>query len=183
MSDKQNAEGQDLNLFYDTVLKLVNIAGELVNEKISQNKVTEIKSCEIDFVTETDQEVEKLLIDGLSNAFPDHKFIGEESVSSGTPCSFTDAPTWIIDPIDGTMNFIHSFPHSCISIALFINKVAEIAIIYNPMLKQQFTARRGNGAFLNGKPIKVSGKTSLSEALLMLEFGTSRDPEKVEGHD
>lgn len=134
--------------------------------------------CDIDLVTETDQAVEKLLIDGLSKHFINHKFIGEESVSEGSQCTLTDDPTWIIDPIDGTMNFVHSFPHSCISLALFIKQEPEIAIIYNPVIKQLFTARRGKGAFLNDQQILVSNKTSLSESLIMMEFGTSRDPEK-----
>lgn len=68
----------------------------------------------------------------------------------------TDAPTWIIDPIDGTTNFVHSFPHTCISIALAVDKELEIGIVYNPILEQLFTARRGHGAFLNEKPIKSS---------------------------
>lgn len=68
----------------------------------------------------------------------------------------TNAPTWIIDPIDGTTNFVHSFPHTCISVALVVNKTLEIGIVYNPVLKQLFTARRGKGAFLNGKPIRSS---------------------------
>lgn len=119
-----------------------------------------------------------MLIDGLSKAFPDHKFIGEETVSSGAQCDFTDAPTWIIDPVDGTMNFVHSFPHSCISIALFINKLPVIGIIYNPMLDQLFTARKGKGAYLNGQKITVSGTKALADALIMMEFGTSRDPER-----
>lgn len=140
----------------------------------------ETKSCDIDFVTETDQEVEKLLIDNLSKEFPDHLFIGEESVANGAQCNFTDKPTWIIDPIDGTMNFVHSFPHSCISIALFINKEPEIGIVYNPVLEQLFTARRGKGAFLNGKRIHVSGTNKLGDALIMMEFGTNRDPQKLE---
>ncbi|XP_018336067.1 inositol monophosphatase 1 [Agrilus planipennis] len=166
--------------FYNTVLNLTKQAGKLIRERISQlNKNVETKSCEIDFVTETDQEVEKLLIDGLKQAFPDHQFIGEESVSSGEQCNLTEIPTWIIDPVDGTMNFVHGFPHSCISIALFIDRQPEIGIIYNPMLEQLFTARKGEGAFLNGKPIKVSQQQNLSNSLVMLENGTSRDSEKL----
>lgn len=68
----------------------------------------------------------------------------------------TDDPTWIIDPIDGTTNFVHHFPHTCISLALLVNKKAEIGIIYNPLMRQFFFARRHCGAFLNGKPIKTS---------------------------
>lgn len=163
------------------------------------------KSSDIDLVTETDQEVEKLLINGLSSKFPSHKwvwranggetferpltiiqfviymirFIGEEECGEGKKAELTDAPTWIIDPVDGTLNFVHSFPHSCISIALVINKTTEIGIILNPLVRQLFTARRGQGAFYNGNRIQVSGQKELSKSLVMAELGTSRDPEKL----
>lgn len=84
------------------------------------------------------------------------RFIGEESTAAGEKCVLTDAPTWIIDPVDGTMNFVHGFPCVCISVALYVEKVPEIGIIYNPVLEQLFTARRGQGAFLNGDKIQAS---------------------------
>lgn len=74
---------------------------------------------------------------------------------------------------------MHSFPHSCISIALLINKTTEIGIILNPLVRQLFTARRGQGAYYNGRRIQVSGQTELSKSLIMAELGTSRDPEKL----
>lgn len=87
------------------------------------------------------------------------RFIGEESTSeTNHRVELTDAPTWIIDPVDGTMNFVHAMPHTCISIALYVNKVPEIGIVYNPVLEQFFSARRGQGAFHNGAPIRVSGE-------------------------
>lgn len=107
-------------------------------------------------------------------------FIGEESTSEGTKAVLSDSPTWIIDPVDGTMNFVHSFPHSCISIALLVNKVPEIAIIFNPVLKQLFTARRGQGTFYNGEKIHVSDQTDIAKALVISEFGTNRDAKKLE---
>lgn len=139
----------------------------------------ETKGSDIDFVTQYDTKIEKMLIDSICAEFPNHCFIGEESAGGANRCPLTDAPTWIIDPIDGTLNFVHSFPHSCISIALFIKSEPQIGIVYNPILEQMFTARKGKGAFLNGKPIKVSGQTQLSKALLMVEGGTSRDPAKM----
>lgn len=107
------------------------------------------------------------------------RFIGEEQSSDGTTNALTNSPTWIIDPVDGTMNFVHSFPNSCVSVALLVDKVAEIAIVYNPMLQQKFTARRGLGAFYNGKKISVSGEKEIGKALVTTEFGTSRDVEKM----
>lgn len=130
-------------------------------------------------MTETDQQVEKLLMDGIRGQFPDHQFIGEEESSEGKKIELTDAPTWIIDPIDGTMNFVHSFPHSAISIALLVDKVTEIGIVFNPVLGQKFTARRGQGAFYNGKQIHVSEERELAKSLIMVEFGTNRESEKV----
>jgi myo-inositol-1(or 4)-monophosphatase len=150
-----------------------------VASRNSQRKTVQVKSHPTDFVTETDQQVEKLLMDGISAKYPDHQFIGEEETSSGKKVVLTDKPTWIIDPIDGTMNFVHSFPHSSISIALLINKVTEIGICFNPVLNQKFTARRGQGAFYNGKRCHVSEEKDLSKALVMVEFGTNRESDKV----
>lgn len=108
------------------------------------------------------------------------RFFGEESYDKGEKTELTDSPTWVIDPVDGTMNFVHGFPHTCISIALLVKKVAEIAIVYNPVLKQLFTARRGQGAFFNGKKISASGLTDIGKALVVTEFGTSNDSKKLD---
>lgn len=171
----------DLDKCYIEILQLVKQAGSIVNEKIHQHdKNIVTKSSDIDLVTEWDQKVEKLLINGISSKYPDHKFIGEESTATGQKLELTNAPTWIIDPIDGTMNFVHGLPHTCISVALLIDKTTEIGIVYNPILDQLFTARKGQGAFLNGAPIHVSDRKELHNALVMLEMGTCRDPERVE---
>lgn len=163
---------------FDIAMKAVNEAGEVIRNAFDKKKSVLEKSCQIDLVTETDQSVEKLLIQRVKENFPHHKFIGEESVAAGEKCTLTDETTWIIDPIDGTMNFVHSFPHSCISLAVLHNKIAQIGVIYNPVLEQMYTAQLGKGAFLNGKPIHVSGETELNKSLVIVEHGTSRDPEK-----
>ncbi|XP_043463170.1 inositol monophosphatase 1-like [Leptopilina heterotoma] len=166
--------------YYETVIQLVNEAGMLIKNNINRQKNVLTKSCDVDLVTETDRQVERLLMDGISAKFPDHKFIGEETMAeTNQKIELTVDPTWIIDPVDGTMNFVHKFPHVCISIALLIEKTTEIGIIYNPILDQMFTARKGRGAFLNGKTINVSQETELQSALIMMEMGTSRDPEKT----
>lgn len=109
------------------------------------------------------------------------RFFGEETYAKGEEkTELTDSPTWVIDPVDGTMNFVHSFPHSCISIALLVNKQAEIAIVYNPVLKQLFTARKNQGAFYNGSKINASGLTDIGKALVVMEFGTSNDQKKLD---
>lgn len=96
---------------------------QIIESRNSGRKTIEQKSSDIDLVTETDQQVEKLLIDGIKARYPNHKFIGEEDSSSGKRAELTDDPTWIIDPVDGTMNFVHSFPHSAISVACVVEKV------------------------------------------------------------
>lgn len=165
--------------YFEVGLSLVKSAGSLITEYVSGCKVFEYKSSDIDLVTEVDKKVEETLIGGLSKRFPTHKFIGEESVADGAKCILTDEPTWIIDPVDGTLNFIHGFPHSCISLGLVINKESVAGIIYNPLVGQLFTAKKGQGAFLNGRQIHVSQIKELKKALVAFEAGTSRDEEKM----
>lgn len=89
-------------------------------------------------------------------------FIGEETSSNEKKIpDLTDAPTWIIDPIDGTINFCKTLPMTCISIALAVQKEIVIGIIYMPVTDEMYTAKRGKGAFLNGKPIHVSKETDV----------------------
>lgn len=97
------------------------------------------------------------------------RFIAEESNYGKDLPELTDAPTWIIDPIDGTVNFIHGFPHTCVVIGLAVNKEMVLGIVYNPILEQLFTARKGRGAFLNGKPIHVS-KVQGNEVISLIWF-------------
>lgn len=86
----------------------------------------------------------------------------------------TNTPTWIVDPVDGTTNFVHKFPFSCVSIALAIDKKVVVGIVYNPMMKEMFTAIRGQGAQLNGQPIHVSSNTTMQHALIATGFPYGR---------
>ncbi|XP_030372235.1 inositol monophosphatase 1 [Scaptodrosophila lebanonensis] len=170
----------DLGKCFEVINNLVTEAGQLIACNNETRQEFELKSGDIDLVTQTDKDVEKLLMNGITKHFPDHKFIGEEESSGEAGANkLTDCPTWIIDPVDGTMNFVHAFPHSCISVGLKVNKVTEIGIVYNPILEQRFTARRGQGAFYNGKRIQVSGQKDIKKALVTSEFGTTRDVEKM----
>ncbi|XP_066585027.1 inositol monophosphatase 1-like [Prorops nasuta] len=161
---------QELDHYYEFALNLTLDSGKVIKEAIRGLKQIETKVGEWDMVTQYDRKIEEILITGLAKEFPSHKFIGEETVSSNNYLpELTDSPTWIIDPIDGTTNFIHSFPFTCISIALSVNKKLEIGIVYNPIIEQLFTARKGQGAFLNGKPIKCSNIDKPENSLLCLE--------------
>ncbi|KAJ4921041.1 hypothetical protein JOQ06_005163, partial [Pogonophryne albipinna] len=138
------------------------------------------KSCSVDLVTQTDQQVEQLIIQSVRDKFPTHRFIGEESVAAGEPCVLTDEPTWIIDPIDGTTNFVHAFPFVAVSIGFSVNKQMEFGVVFSCLEDKMYTARRGGGAFCNGERLQVSSQEDIQQAMVCTEFGSSRDPEVVE---
>jgi len=163
---------------FDFALALVKKCGLTIKTAFhSEKRVTE-KSAANDLVTETDQEVEKTLIGGLREKFPNTRFIGEESTAGGVKCELTKEPTWIIDPIDGTTNFIHSNPNICTILAFMVAKEVEFCIVHNPIHDQTWTAQKGQGAFCDGKRIKVSGCQALEKCLLIQEMGAT-NPEKV----
>ncbi|XP_011630547.1 inositol monophosphatase 2-like isoform X2 [Pogonomyrmex barbatus] len=163
---------EELNYCYNFVVNLTVESGKVIHDAFQGSKIVETKAGDWDLVTQYDRKVEAILIDNLAKRFPTHKFIAEETVSrSNFLPELTDTPTWIIDPIDGTTNFVHSFPYTCVSIALAVNKELEIGIVYNPVLKQLFTARRGHGAFLNEKPIKSSSVEGRLEAFVSIAHG------------
>lgn len=158
--------------FFRVALSLVHKAGRLVRDAFSQpSSHVETKSSATDLVTETDKAVEQLLITGLSAAFPDHKFIGEESAAAGLQYELTDAPTWIIDPIDGTTNFVHRIPLIAICVGLAINKQMRAGIVYNPVTDELWTAQTGKGALKNGFPIHVSKTEALNKSIICSSLG------------
>ena len=129
-------------------------------------------------VSEADRESEKLIQDYLSEHCPDVGFLGEEGAylqNLKLSRNYSGA-RWILDPLDGTTNFVHQFPIFCISLALEIDGVLELGIIDVPMLNQTFTAERGKGSFCNGKPIFVSETTEFSKSLLATGF-SAEEPE------
>ena len=116
-----------------------------------------------DFVSEVDRAAEKEIIYHLSKAYPDHAFLAEEGGESGNP----DADhRWIIDPLDGTTNFIRGIPHFAVSIACEVKGKIEHAVVLDPIRREEFVASRGRGAQLNGRRIRVSNLISLEGALL-----------------
>ncbi|KFO09434.1 Inositol monophosphatase 1, partial [Balearica regulorum gibbericeps] len=106
-------------------------------------------------------------------------FIGEESVAAGEGSILTDNPTWIIDPIDGTTNFVHRFPFVAVSIGFVVNKKIEFGIVYSCVEDKMYTARKGKGAFCNGQKLQVSGQEDITKSLLVTELGSNRDPETI----
>lgn len=155
-------------------------AGKVIRDAFYLEKNVETKACATDLVTQTDQDVEKLLFSAIRSKFPSHSFIGEESVAAGESAQFTDNPTWIIDPVDGTTNFVHRFPYVAVCIGFTYKKITEFGIVYNPILEELFAAKRGSGASLNGKPLHVSQERDLRKSLVLTECGSSRDSKFVE---
>lgn len=112
----------------------------------------------------------------LRQAFPNHCFIGEESsAAQGYTSTLTNAPTWCIDPLDGTTNFVHRFPFVCTCIGLVIDKEPVLGVVHNPVLGETFTAIKGHGAFCNGQKIEVSQADDPGSALIATEVGVTRD--------
>jgi len=166
---------KEIDLYYKTVLELALLCGKVVREGFAVVKHIETKAGAADLVTEFDQRVEEILISKLKEKFPSHKFIGEESTAGGAKSTLTDDPTWIIDPIDGTTNFVHGFPFIAISIGLVIKKQAEIGIIYNPVSENLYSAVKAKGAFKNGRPIWCSKQTDLGLSQVAGEYGSIRE--------
>nr|ABK21074.1 unknown [Picea sitchensis] len=169
----------ELSGFLSSAVEVAKRAGEMIATNFYKEKSVEHKG-KVDLVTETDKACEELAFQFLKQKYPEHKFIGEETSAVHGTDDLTDAPTWIIDPVDGTTNFVHRFPFVCISIGLTIGKVPTVGVVYNPIIGELFTAIRGRGAFLNGSPISSSSQTELGSALLAAEIGTKRDKETVD---
>ncbi|WP_211441618.1 inositol monophosphatase family protein [Collimonas humicola] len=122
-----------------------------------------------DFVTEVDQAAEAAIIDVLKNAYPDHAILAEESGASAN-LHDDNENVWIIDPLDGTTNFIHGFPQYCVSIALQHRGQITQAVVYDPTRNDLFTATKGSGAYLNDKRIRVGKRDKIADALIGTGF-------------
>src|SRR5882672_371455 len=125
-----------------------------------------------DFATQVDDAAEQAIIEIVHKAYPDHGIHAEESGISAADAEYV----WVIDPIDGTTNFIHGVPQYCVSIALLHKGVPMQACVYDPAHNELFTASRGRGAFLNDRRIRVSRRTRLDDSLFVCGFPHRNDP-------
>jgi myo-inositol-1(or 4)-monophosphatase len=151
----------------NTAIKAARRAGNLINRAsldIDQIKVN-VKQ-QNDFVTEVDRAAENTIIETLREVYPSHAILAEESGETTGDSEYQ----WIIDPLDGTTNFIHGFPQYAVSIALAHKGVLAHAVVYDTNRNELFTASKGAGAFLNDKRIRVSKRVKLEEALLGTGF-------------
>ena len=171
-----------LHPMLNTAVKAARRAGSIINRaSLDLERVKVSRKPHNDFVTEIDTAAEQAIIDVLLTAYPDHRILAEESGRSapaepGGTAGATVAMDneaehlWIIDPLDGTTNFIHGFPQYCTSIGLLQRGVMTQAVIYDPNRNDLFVATKGRGAFLNDRRIRVSKRHRMNEALLGTGF-------------
>ncbi|MCX8073567.1 MAG: inositol monophosphatase [Candidatus Binatia bacterium] len=149
-------------------------AGEHIRRAWSQARRVEYKG-PVDLVTNTDREAEEIIVSHIRERFPGHTIVAEEtsgSAMSGRPSS--SEPAWYVDPLDGTVNFVHGVPHFAVSIAFGYGTRINVGVVYDPMRNELFSARRGGGAFLNQQRISVSTTNVLHQALLATGFPYDR---------
>jgi len=142
-------------------------AGSIINRASLDGGGLNVRSKRAkDFVTQVDQAAEQAIIDIVRKAYPEHGFLAEESGASQQHSEYV----WIIDPLDGTTNFIHGFPQYCVSIGIQQRGALAHAVVYDPARNELFTASKGRGAFLNDRRIRVSTLTKFGDALVGTGF-------------
>ena len=160
---------QSLHPMLNIAIKAARAAGAIINRGSQDLDLLTIKHKGLnDFASEVDEAAEAAIIDILLTAYPGHGILAEESgrVHGSKDSEFT----WIIDPLDGTTNFLHGFPVYCVSIALAHRDVVQQAVVYDPTRNDLFFASRGRGAFLNDKRLRVSKRIRLADALIGTGF-------------
>jgi myo-inositol-1(or 4)-monophosphatase len=151
-------------------VKAARRAGNLIHRAADNlDHLTVTKKSHADYVSEVDRAAERIIIEALQEAYPSHAILAEESGAQGE-----SEYVWIIDPLDGTTNFLHGVPQYAVSIGLQHNGVLTQAVVYDPTSNDLFTATRGRGAFLNDKRIRVSKRKEMSDSLIGTGFPYTR---------
>ncbi len=163
------ASASNLHPFVNVAIKAARTAGGLINRAAMDIESVRVSTKQVnDFVTEVDVSCETAIIETLLTAYPGHGIWAEESGKThGNPEA---DHVWVIDPLDGTTNFIHGFPFYCVSIALMVQGKIEHAVVYDPTRNDLFTASKGRGAYMNNRRIRVSKRMHLSECLVATGF-------------
>ena len=160
----------NLHPMLNVAIKAARTAGTIINRAALDVESVRVTAKQTnDFVTEIDQMAEAAIIETLLSAYPDHGILAEESGEQAGKHGGADH-VWIIDPIDGTTNFIHGFPVYCVSIALAVKGKLEQAVIYDPSRNDLFCATKGRGAYMNDRRIRVAKRTQLRDTLLSTGF-------------
>jgi len=156
----------------NVAIKAARRAGTVINRaSLNLERLQVDRKQHNDFVTEVDKAAEAAIIETLSEAYPTHGFLAEETGSQNSGADHI----WIIDPLDGTTNFIHGFPQYAVSIALAVNGVTQQAVVYDPTRDELFTATRGAGAYLDRRRLRVATQDRLANTLLGTGFPYRQD--------
>jgi myo-inositol-1(or 4)-monophosphatase len=156
----------------NVAVKAARRAGTVINRaSLNLERLQVDRKQHNDYVTEVDRQAEAAIIETLSDAYPTHGFLAEETGTSNGD----GENIWIIDPLDGTTNFIHGFPQYAVSIALSVNGVTQQAVVYDPTRDELFTATRGAGAYLDRRRLRVATQDRLMNALLGTGFPYRND--------
>ncbi len=156
-----------MNPMLTIAVRAARKAGSVINLAAKElHKIPVEQKKHHDFVTEVDRAAERAIIEILKGAYPNHDFLGEEGGAQSAQKGIASDYLWIIDPLDGTTNFIHGFPQYAVSIGLAYKGKLTEAVIYDPTRDELFTASRGQGALLNNQRMRVSACTQLSAGLI-----------------
>jgi len=155
-------------------------AGKRIRDSFSKELLIQTKSNPDDLVTNIDKETEQFFIRKISHQFPSHQILGEEGL--GDEVSSLSGVVWIIDPIDGTMNFVHQQRNFAISVAVFEDGVGKIGIIYDVVNDELFHAARGAGAYVNGLKIKPLSETPINEAIIGINATWLMENKRIDHH-
>jgi len=165
----------DLDHVYRTACSAARTAGDIIRRARSEADFSvEVKTSESNIVTTADLRAEAAILAVIRQAFPDHGILAEESAPGLTSASHK-GPLWVVDPIDGTTNFVHNQLHVNVSIAFALAGRVEVGVIYAPFVEEIFTARRGHGAFLNERRLTPRSVDRLDRAVVAMGFPRSRE--------
>jgi myo-inositol-1(or 4)-monophosphatase len=166
---KQFMPSPNLHPMLNVAIKAARAAGAIINRAALDVEAVRVSQKQVnDFVTEVDHASEQIIIETLLTAYPGHGILAEET---GSTHGAQDSEfVWIIDPLDGTTNFIHGFPVYCVSIALAVKGKIEQAVIFDPSRNDLFTSTRGRGAYMNDRRLRVSKRIDLKQGLISTGF-------------
>lgn len=173
----------DFKEIYDFAIDVAEKAGHMLvtasqHRTVDQN--IRLKKNTVDIVTETDEKVEQFIKNEITKKYPEHKFIGEETYSAGQEKKYLvdNDPTWIVDPLDGTVNYVHLFPMICVSIGFAVGGKAVVGVVHAPFLNQTYSAYPGGGAWLNNQRLPLQNLPLPEEAprgcIFLCEWGKDR---------
>lgn len=161
----------------ELALQCARSAGKLSLARMKEPFTVEYKTSASDLVTAVDKEVEKHVVDMILQRYPDHGILGEESTFTGDPGKYETL--WVIDPIDGTTNFVHQQINFSVSIAVYHKGEGLIGVVYDPSRDEIFHAVKGEGAYLNDQPLRLERQVHLEEALLCTSVFWNKRAEQI----